>query len=230
MAYKKTYRRKPYKKTYRKKYRKRSYNRGTVSTVNKVNPFPNKFVTKLRYQEAIKLNPGIATTAGYVFRASSCFDPNLTGVGHQPRYFDEIHALYDHHVVLGAKITATFVNNQNTAMCVGVSRGDDNLFSNTINDLIEQRHSKWTYLNEQNGGDSIKNVSITLSPKKFLGRASPLSDPDLKGSAAANPAEGGYFNVWAGSVDLNEDGGQIECHVLIDYTVAFIEPKEVVAS
>ena len=37
-----------------------------------------------------------------------CADPNHTGVGHQPLYFDQLMTIYNHYIVIGAKITVKF--------------------------------------------------------------------------------------------------------------------------
>ncbi len=66
----------------RRRTRRGRRRRDTMSSINLSNPFPNKFINKLRYQEAIKLNPGVGAVAANIFRASSVYDPNFTGVGH----------------------------------------------------------------------------------------------------------------------------------------------------
>ena len=39
---------------------------------------------------------------------NSLFDPDQTGTGHQPYYFDQFAALYNRYTVLGSKLTAEF--------------------------------------------------------------------------------------------------------------------------
>ena len=194
------------------------------------NPFPNKFITKLRFQAVHSLNGGIGTLGFNTFRANSVYDPDFTGVGAQPRYFDEIMPLYDHFVVIGAKITATYINENNESYFIAVNRNDNGITSNNINDVIEQRNATYTYLGPATGGNNIKKLSLTYSPKRFLGRSKPLADPDLKGGVSSNPSEGMYFSVCAGAADAVSDPTAITCNVVIDYIVAFIEPKRIGSS
>jgi len=42
---------------------------------------------------------GTWTKLHYAFRASSCFDPDFTGAGHQPRGFDQWKLLYNMYIV-----------------------------------------------------------------------------------------------------------------------------------
>ncbi len=93
--------------------------------------------------------------------------------------------------------------------------------------MIEQRNCVWAYANRQDAANAIKKLTLTFSPKKFLGISKPMASQELKGTSSTNPSEGGYFNVWAATVDEAADGGQIECHVVLDYITAFTEPKSV---
>ena len=73
-------------------------------------PFPKTQVSKLRYVEEVYIDassPTVATNgiAYNTFRANGCHDPNMTGVGHQPRGWDQHKDLYNEYVVLGSKIT-----------------------------------------------------------------------------------------------------------------------------
>lgn len=194
------------------------------------NPFPNKFVTKLKFHQEITLNPGVGTLGTHTFRANSVYDPDFTGVGAQPRYFDEIMPLYDHFVVLGSKITATMFNNQNDAAFFAINRNDNGIPGNKVNDLIEQRNTRYTWLTDQTSAKAMRTLTMTFSPKKFLSRSKPLSDPDLKGTVSSNPNEGAYFSVCYGGFPNSIDPATNIVHVVIDYIVAFIEPKRVGAS
>jgi hypothetical protein len=67
-------------------------------------PIPNKFATKLRYSESVNIDPSLGGVPGvHVFNASSCYDPNTTGIGHQPRGFDQWMAMFDHFTVVGSR-------------------------------------------------------------------------------------------------------------------------------
>lgn len=206
---------------------KRKKSTDTMVSTSLSNPFPNKFITRLRYQQQIQIDAGAASTGFYTFRASSVYDPDLTGIGHQPRYYDEIQPLYDHFVVLGSKITATANNSQNEACNFGIQRNDNGIAPTSWNNVIENRNSVYTVCNEQTAGGNTKRLSLTYSPKKFLGRSKPMADPDLKGSISSNPNENAYFSVLVAPFNEANDLGAIIVSVTIDYLVAFIEPKRV---
>lgn len=54
-------------------------------------PFPPRLFTALTYSERFSLVQLVGGTPGvYTFRGNSLNDPNLSGAGHQPRYFDTL--------------------------------------------------------------------------------------------------------------------------------------------
>ncbi len=87
--------------------RRKAFN--NVMTIRR-SPMALKFKATLLYTDEINLDPGVAGVAAYhSFRANDCFDPDETGVGHQPRGFDQIIPMYEHFTVIGSKMKATFM-------------------------------------------------------------------------------------------------------------------------
>lgn len=214
-------------KRYRRRTRK-SYRKRNLLSFSKA-PIPNKFATKLRYQEAISVNPGAAGAAAvHVFSANGCYDPNVTGTGHQPRGFDQFMAMYDHFTVIGAKITANFIEGANNDTYCWVALKDSNSTSIDPNDYLEARNVVSTILpwSGTGGNNAIRTLSKKSSTRKFLGRSHPMSDPELKGSAGSNPTEQLYFHIGIAPVDSSVDEGSHFINVRIDYLVVFTEPKQ----
>lgn len=192
----------------------------------------NKLVRTTRYVEKnVVLNPGVGGTAdSYVFSANGVYDPNISGIGHQPIGFDQIMNFYDHFVVLGSKITITYLNgaSANTIVC-GITLSDNSVEIPNASQLIENGRCKWTLLSAASttyagAGQGPKRLTMSCNPAKYLGRTKPLSDSQLKGSISANPAEQAYWHVFA-EPNTSADAGSVQCHVVIDYIVAYIEPK-----
>lgn len=224
----------PYKKKrqYKKKrpYKKKSYTRRTMSSVGKTNPFPKTFRTKLRYESSIQLDAGLASSVSHLFRCGSVFDPDYTGVGHQPRYFDQIMPLYDHFTVIGSMITVKAVNNTTDVMVVGVQKSGAPTPPGNINSLIEQRNSVYKWVGNAASNSSIQTIRMKYSPKSFLNIPNPLSSENLRGTIATNPDEDAYFMVTVGSHDASLNPGPMTIRIIIDYIVVFTEPRSVASS
>lgn len=60
-----------------------------------------KVITVLQYVDTKTIAPA-SGAAHHVFRLNSIFDPDVTGVGHQPAYHDQWSALYNKYRVLSA--------------------------------------------------------------------------------------------------------------------------------
>jgi len=74
--------------------------------------FPDRMITKLRYVDNLELTANAGVVAANVFRLNSCFDPDLSGVGHQPMYYDQFAGAvgsgpYSRYRVVSAKINVT---------------------------------------------------------------------------------------------------------------------------
>lgn len=191
---------------------------------------PNKFATKLRYQENATINPATGVPGVHIVSANGCYDPNITGTGHQPRGFDELMTLYDHYTVIGAKIVATFVLREgipHDSMNVGIALKDATGIE-TANGYLEGRNVRSKVLRGTDGpGTSCNSVTLSLkaSTRKFLGRTKPLSDPELKGTVSGNPTEQSYFHLFAQSIQVG-DASPLDVTYRIDYLVVLTEPKQ----
>jgi len=72
-------------------------------------PYPERFKTTLHYNEDFSLNGGAGTFDWQLMRATSLYDPNYTGTGHQPLYFDNLSAVYAKYIVRCCYITITIL-------------------------------------------------------------------------------------------------------------------------
>lgn len=186
-------------------------------------PLKDNVAFNFRYATTVSLDPGLGGNAINVFSGNGCYDPDITGVGHQPTGFDQLMAMFDHYVVLRSSIKVIFQNTAATARnIVGICARDSATTTADWRVYVEQGTSTWDYLGTQDGSPkTVQSQSITTST--FLGRKSPLSDPDLKGDASSNPTEQFYWHVWASGNGADTD--PVNCVVVIDYFGMLIEPK-----
>lgn len=207
---------------------------GSQMSVAKLNKgqLGRTFRTKLTYAErGFTLNSGIGgTVAAHVFSANGLFDPDITGVGHQPAGFDEMMSFFDHYTVISSKIYVNFANrdgsNRNFA---GIYISDNSTIETDYRVIVENGLGTYSLLDFSNGGNDTMEISVPVSTSRFLGRPDILSEDDLRGTNAANPAEQVYFIVWC-APDSNVDGADVKFSVRIEYVVQFTEPKRVAIS
>lgn len=189
---------------------------------------PRSQQVTLRYCETVQLNPTAADAAvEYRFRANSVYDPDRTGTGHQPLYFDQLAGLYESYEVVGSKIRADFSATTALSCLVGVNRDNDT--STTYNNrtaLMENPSSKFKVIT--NGDDHATTVEARWSAKKTFGPF--YNRDDNEALVTTNPVNESDFVVWAINQYGSEDPGAVNVMVTIDYIVRFSERKEVAQS
>lgn len=218
MPYKKRKTRRP-RGPRRKRRRRRAVNVALGGT-----PLPKSFKTRLRYSEAVTLNPGTGGSASVnIMAANGLYDPNLTGVGHQPRGWDEIIPLYNHATVIGSRCTVEFINRDGAAsQLVGIALRPSTTSEVDPNNYTEGQCVKYALLNATGGLDS-KTMTYSFN-NRFLGISSPMSTALVRNSSSANPTELATYHIFAAN-PYGTDSGAVECLVTIEYVVVFTEPK-----
>lgn len=238
MPYAKTTRRARTRRPRRKPagVRKRTYKKRTLfrpQNILRVG-FPRTTMVKLRYCDGVQIDPPPGGLGTHNFRANSCYDPDATGVGHQPMNFDLWSQLYNHYTVVGAKITARFFDDAASftglGFVGGINLSDDSTFTLTSGTMMEQGLSKYRMaFNTQtaNAGRGVV-VSRGFSCKKFFNITNPMDNTARVGApTSANPSELAHFIVFVGPLpSQTADIDAFQVAITIDYIVIFSEPRE----
>lgn len=184
---------------------------------NKVYGFPNSIITTMRYAEVFTKTSTLGAIAFNTFNANSIFDPNATGVGHQPMYKDQWSGIYNQYVVIGSKITVHFASQDSKNWVVGVCGDDDSLFPTALTDKMEMNNSVYTLI----AGQDVRTLTMTYEPNADLG-VDAISDGASQTAVGANPTELFCFGVWGHVADASLTG-KFDFTVEIEYTVKFSE-------
>lgn len=163
----------------------------TVVKIGK-QPIPKQLFNRLKYAESVNVTLNVSGLGSYIFSCNGMYDPNITGTGHQPMYFDQFSALYDHYTVLKSKMKCTVVGHPNAALLFGLGQDDDTTIA------APNSYTMW-----ERPGFQVKSVNAAVEPsdtflwsswdaKKVYG-GDPQSDPELQGTATSNPTEQTYY-------------------------------------
>lgn len=159
----------------------------------------------MTYFDTKALNPGAGTNAIQVYAANGLFDPDITGVGHQPAGFDQYMALFNEYVVTGSTIKCTFSNSSTTAgVIVGISLVDYATTSADPRVYVENGNTVWTTLGTFGSGADIKALSFKADISKFSTQ-SIIDEDNFCGNASNNPGDVHYFHIWVCSQDFAAD-------------------------
>lgn len=226
------------KKGYRKNFRKaKKYNAKRKpffrpQSLVKVG-FPRTTAVKLRYVSTISINPAAAQVGYYFFRANSCYDPDYSGVGHQPMNFDQWSALYNHYIVVGSKINVFFCGDggsSNVSLIYGCALTDDATVTTSPATIMENGTTKYRITTAAANYAQKRAPMMTqkFSCKKFFNITNPLDNITRLGAPiTADPTEQALYSLFVGPLpDTAADIGATSLSVVIDYFVIFSEPKE----
>lgn len=191
--------------------------------------FPKMMKFTHKYVEGFSLASTAGSLSTFTISANGMYDPNVSGVGHQPMYFDQAVALYNHYTVIASKITATCVpaNTSTASFCVGILKNDDTTVTGTnFITLNENTGSSYKYMPA--GSQTVAILNSTFSSKKVFGPGT-LANSNLRGNASTNPTEQHYFTVYGQPLDLTATG-TVYCEIQIDYIAIWTELIDVAGS
>lgn len=228
----KAYKSKSKKIMKRKVYRRKKFNpTSQLSNYTKIGlGFPKKLVVTHRYCENVVLSTPTGALADYKFRANGMYDPNYSTTGHQPMYFDQLSALYNHYTVIGSKIKVrwTPATTNATACLVGILLQDD--LSTSVTNASSFYEQAQVYGRHVIPYSVVRPYVSTakFSAKKVFG-GNVMSNPRLEGTNLADPTELTYFQLFMQPID----GGtnvSLYAEVEITYIAVWKEVKDMAGS
>lgn len=182
-----------------------SINRG-LSFVNGISGFPDSLRTTLKYHQDIGISSASGAVAGNTFRANSLYDPDETGTGHQPMYFDQLAAVYGRYQVVASTIRVCFTPVTETAgtsdWLFGIVGQSTNGLSSNPNTLCEAGHSCYKVVNGRVGGPNQCTLYLKYTPEACLGVTH--KDTDVGALVSTNPDQSYKLIPWG--ADMSASG------------------------
>lgn len=201
---------------------------GALTTVNRsLQPIANRYICKMKYSTSVVTS----ATGQYIFNLNSLYDPDRTGVGHQPYGYDPISNLYNRYRVIScgwrvhnptgatgsAIITASLPNND-----LGMT------FANT-GEMLENPRTKYIV---QNPGAPVVALRGKSYLPKLMGRTRSqyMADDNYQAIVTASPSELGLLYLQTFNSLSGDAIGGIGLTVLLEFTVEFFDLKHIVQS
>jgi len=182
-----------------------------------------------KYVDSVALTSTLGVLATYVFSTNGMFDPNISGTGHQPYYFDQVSALYDHYCVIGSRVKFTLINSGSNDPAFGVAcyvDDDTTTVPTNLDEIAEKQTGKFVKVAPANNTRTVV-IEQNWSAKKYFGK-DPLANDELQGTIAANPVEQSYYKI---SVQANASGNVTTVITAeIEYIAVWKEIKDLVPS
>lgn len=192
--------------------------------------FPKELRMKHRYCETFNFAGTAGAINNQTFSCNGMYDPNTTGAGHQPMYFDQLSAIYNHYTVLASKITISAVIADtviNPVHLVCYVNDDSTLTPASIQARMEQSTARFTTVLPSGNGRAV--LTNRWSATQNFGPGA-ISDPNLQGDATTNPTEQQFYTISGQVADLVSSWGISGVYVVIEYDAIWQELKDIASS
>lgn len=195
------------------------------------------FFTKLRYVENISLTSGLGTEyKTYQYAGNDLYDPNITGTGVQPEYFDQIcgaNTLYKRYVVMASKVSIRCCSQSD-------SFAGGNVDIALTSSQQPYASTGWTSIDDQLGYKTTHSKSVTRYDNagvKWLtnfGKTKKVIDiKDIKDNLIqlgayynASPTTIWYWIIGSQGMDRTSTSASVNLRVTVTYYVMFYTENE----
>jgi hypothetical protein len=195
----------------------RSISRLPGTFLGEIQTFPDVLWTKLRWSKYGTLETAAGTATSQVFRLSSLYDPDFTGAGSQPRYYDTLCAAsggsapYGYYRVRKCHYRVTFVNNNTTSATASLGFVQP-YFTNTLSatctldKYFDAPNCDTVVVSANTNPNMSQVVEGTIDIARFLGIKDIEDEQDLWGAYNSNPAVNVFLNVGVRAQDDTQVG------------------------
>lgn len=206
----------------KKAYRKRYSRYGTKSTITRgITGPPDRFRCKLQYDRYI-----IVSTAGgtgyYQFRGNDLYDPDYTGVGGQPCYFDQLAALYLEWCVDASSCKVTMINDDTVTTFAALFPSADTTIPADQDAAAAVPRSKRCIMAYSGAGRKgfLKHYCKT---KTIFGVRNTIDNEKLHGQQGSSPLTQWYWTLFLKNIDAGAVA--VECYFKLTYYVTFFRKQ-----
>lgn len=187
--------------------------------------FPMQLQNQVTYVDTVSRSNTAGAFTNWQFSANGLYDPDITGTGGQPLYFDQLMAVYNHYTVISSFIQVTVTNSAGVGARVGLYIDDDTSVVSTMDSLWQRPGAKMDAGNLA----SSKNAKLTAGwNAKTVFSGDPLGNSALQGNVGANPTEQSLFVL--GFDDPTGTDSTNLISVKVTYNVVWSELKTIAES
>lgn len=189
-------------------------------TVNKaLAPVAQRYITKMKYSDVFTLSS--SNGWNYYFNINSLWDPNRTGVGHQPYGFDQLAGLYNRYRVISTSyVVSGYAGGSVIRMAVLPS--NEVVIPSTMSYICENPRAKFAI---QIPGGNTKLLTGKVYIPSLVGRNKTqyMADDRYQAQVDASPGELALLGVFAS--DIGDVTTTVQCTITMEFTVEFFDLK-----
>ena len=213
------------KRRFRKRMGKprRTAKKGSKVNVNKaLAPFAQRYITKMKYAETIFINA--AGPQAYRWSLNSLYDPNFSGIGHQPHGFDTLATIYNRYRVINASYNITGVDQSGQYIVVCALPANEQVNALTVSEMRENPRAKFI---TQAPNAHLKTLKGNVYLPSLVGRnkSQYMADDRYQAVSTTSPNETALLNVYVQRLDQGSNTLNVPIQITIEYTVEWFDVK-----
>lgn len=208
--------------------------RKSVNVNRALSPFAQRYICKMKYAEQVKVTgPGGAGLAAFRFNLNSIYDPNRTGIGHQPYGYDQLSGLYNRYRVVKCSYVISAYNLASDGDGYSIVAAlPANEQVNLVGGVAEAQENPRCKFITQSPGGGLKVLRGTVYLPSLVGRNKTqyMSDDRYQATYGSDPNELAILNVFAGAMDGEALTNTMQLNVVLTYTVESFDVKNQIQS
>lgn len=206
----------------RKRTTRKGKGRKTVNVNRALAPFAQRYITKLKYAETVYINA--AGPQAYRWSLNSLWDPNYTGIGHQPHGFDQLAALYNRYRVIKCNYAINAVDQSGQYITVAALPANQQVNAITLSEMRENPRCRYM---TQAPNAAMKTLKGSVYLPSLVGRnkAQYMADDHYQSEVTTSPFEAALLNVYVQRLDEGLNVINVPFVITLTYTVEFFDVK-----
>lgn len=214
------------RRTYKRKPKPYKRAGPVVTHVPRRLPFGDTTRTTLVYTDQFDWAP-VSSHYTHTFRGNSAYDPDYTGTGHQPRYFDTFSVIYTKYRVLGTRIDVSYTNYAGLTTAELIIAPNTEVLTLTDANVIKELPRARTHGVMPIVAGVPMTLTHSISTSKVLGLTrNAVKDDDYAALCTSNPVSIWYWIVYVHSLPSSENV-VLEATVKMSFDVEFFDRKDV---
>lgn len=202
---------------------------GVTAPINLGNGIPSSCRAALLYSKNMVAGGSLGLASDYVFRGNDLYDPDYTGTGAQPLYFDQLIAMWGYFSVRSSKIDIDCSNDSTVAVSLVVfpSRSSSlaGFTGSNYVQALQVPGAKLITLGPKGSGADVKTISNYCTTNTYYPDYSE-ANVDFRGHSGASPPSNGawFWHVFAYPADYGTETVSVACNVKLRYYSTFFSP------
>jgi len=171
-------------------------------------------------ETAISLDSTLGAFSSYQFKTNDIYDPNFTGIGHQPSTHDQMAVLFEKYVVYACDYKITIHNTSSTTpSLVGVIITDQNSAPSSFRNAVEQGQMEYDTLGILASGQNIVKYSGHVYNPREVGKTYQeyITSPEFVTDFGSSPTNPIYLTVITTSADTTSPSPQQRFTIQLRY-------------